>query len=510
MAGILDALRAFFNPAPGFEPSDERGLTFAQMFGTGADEAAWTSTTAGERVDSETAIRNIAVQSAIRLLVNDIGSLPVDAFRKKENGQQELSRPTWVIEPNPSNPNATWEDHVKQTVYGMLTDGNAFTYCFPSVFDVRGIRALAPESVDIKGEPGFGDTVYRVQGVGDLTPAEVVHVPWMLPPGKNRGLNPIEAAKQGIGIALAADQFVASYFGNNAFASGWLEVPAGTDLTNEQIKDILNDLNRKHKGARKAHAIGAITGGASLKQNAYNNRDAQLLELRDSIVEDVARLFGIPPHMLGSQKPGAVGYASVEQRSIDYVTHAVLPIVRRIEIGYSRLLRGQKTYLRFNVEGLKRGDANARAALYTAMLQNKVIRREEVRALEELPFDPTGVGYLETPNNNPPDNSAPTEPEPQRTVPDIHFHHADGNVTVEPAQVTVPVTVEPAAVTAPITVEQGDVRVDVQPAAVTAPITVEPATINVQVPEQRTVQRTVKRNKAGLIESITETPTDGE
>jgi HK97 family phage portal protein len=350
------------------------------------------------------------VQAAIRLIVNDIGSLPVDAFRRQTQGRKELRRPTWVEEPNPLNPNVTWEDHVKQVVFGLLTDGNAFVRVFPNVFNVQGIEVLDPTSVDAK--PFRGNIVYTVKGEGDLSPAEIIHVPWMLLPGKSRGLNPIEAAKQGLGIALASDEFVGSYFGNGAVMSSWIKVPPGVDLTDAQIAQLKSAVRREHVGTRKSHAVGALTGGAELMPFDYNNRDAQLLELRDQIVEDVARLFGIPPHMLGSQKPGAVGYASVEQRSIDYVTHAILPIVKRVEVGYSRLLRGQQTYLKFNVNGLLRGDLQARAAFYSTMLESKVVRREEVREWEDLPFDPEGVGYLETPNNNAPEPPADEPQEP--------------------------------------------------------------------------------------------------
>ena len=399
---LIDALRAFFSPPA----TVQRGLTFQQMWNTGQSE--WTSVAAGVPVDTEQALRLIAVQSAIRLLTNDIGSLPVDAFRTGENGKKELRRPPWVVEPNPLNPNETWEDHVKQVVFSMLSDGNAFTRCFPNVFNPTGIEALDPATVDI--DTFRGSAIYKIRGEEPLTPAEIIHLPWVKRPGKSRGLNPIEAAKQGIGIGIAADEFVGSYFGNGAILSGHLEIPPEAQLTEDQIKSLADGFRKKHVGARKSHAIGALTGGAKFVQNDYNNRDAQLLELRQDIVEEVARLFGIPPHMLGSQRPGAVSYASVEQRSIDYVTHAVLPIVRRIETGYSRLLRGSQTYLRFNLEGLKRGDQNARAVYYQAMLAGKVIRREEVRALEDLPFDSEGVGYLETPNNNPPE--APAEQEP--------------------------------------------------------------------------------------------------
>jgi HK97 family phage portal protein len=412
---LRDALRAFFSPAPGVEPPyipldeviAERGITAEDMWGPSAD--MWRDqVAAGERVDSDTAMRSIAVQAAVRLLVNDIGSLPTDTFRKEGLGRKPISPPVWVEDPNPLDPNETWEDHIKQVVYSLTTTGHSFTRCHPNRFRVEGVEVLDPLNVDI--QPFRGNVVYDVKGVGALSPADIVSIPWILAPGKKRGMNPIEAAKQGIGIALASDQFVGSYFGDGTILSGVIEFPLGVDPTDAQIEGIKKDFKRKHQGARKSHAVGALTGGAMYKPFEVSNRDAQLLELRDQIVEEVARLFGIPPHMLGSQKPGAVGYASVEQRSIDYVTHAVLPIVSRIEKGYSRLMRGQQTYIKFNLNGLLRGDLAARAAYYDSLLNSKIMRREEVRNLEDLPFDAEGVGYLETPNNNAPEPPAPQEP----------------------------------------------------------------------------------------------------
>lgn len=398
MAGLIDALRAWFNPPP----TVQRSLSDA-AWGSGwvpADSAA------GVAVDTERALRSIAVQAAIRLLTNDIASLPVDAFRKVSNQQRtELRKPDWIVQPNPNNPNETWEDHLKQVVFAALTDGNDFTYVFPSIFDPQGLAVLDPKDVDIKGSGPLSETTYDVKGLGKaLTPANIIHIPWLVPAGKKRGLNPIEAAKQGLGVALAADEFVGSYFGNGAVLSGVIEYPVGSEPTPAQVEDLKRDFAKRHVGVRKSHAVGALTGGATFKPFEYNNRDAQLIELRQDIVEEVARLFGIPPHMLGSQRPGAVSYASVEQRSIDYVTHAVLPIVRRIETGYSRLLRGQQTYLKFNLSGLLRADHKTRWESYGVALDKKVIKRDEVRALEDLPFDGE-LGYLETPNNNAPQES---------------------------------------------------------------------------------------------------------
>ena len=421
MPGFLDALRAFFNPPSGFTSPDsvpygtvwiteDRGFTSAND----ADFETRGNSSAGEVVDAESAMGLIAVQAAVRLLVNDIRSLPVDVYRGSGSRRAEISKPAWMLTPNLLNPNYTWTDYVGQIVYSMLTEGESFTRCFPDTRALSGVGVIPATSIlDIKAD-ALQVTYHTATGPA-LTPNEVVHIPWVLPPGKLRGLNPIEAAAEGLGIGLASDRFTGRFFGEGATLSGWIEFPAGAEPTDEQVKGIKADFRRKHQGARRSHAVGALTGGAKYVPFDYNNKDAQLQELRDAIVEDVARLFGIPPHMLGSQKPGAVGYASVEQRSIDYVTHAVLPIVNRIEAGHNRLLRGGETYLKFNVNGLLRGDAQSRATYYGQMAQIKVMRREEIRAFEDLPYDPDSVGYLETPNNNPPDNTPGPDTEPQRS-----------------------------------------------------------------------------------------------
>lgn len=358
------------------------------------------SSTAGIKVDLETALTVVAVQSAIRLLVNDIASLPADALRKTTNGNASLPRPSWMSFPAPLNVNLTWEDHIKQVVFSLLTDGNAFVYCLPSVSNPTELRVLKPTDVSIE-TAGDQSITYKVPKADrPLTGDDILHIPWVLRPGEARGMNPIAAAEESLGIAIAADRYVGGYFGNGATLSGLIKFPTGSEPAPAEIERLKKDFTKKHVGAVKSHAVGALTGGAEWQQIAVNNRDAQLLELREHIVEDVARLFGIPPHMLGSQRPGAVSYASVEQRSLDYTQHAVLPIVSRIERGYRRLFRGQDDFLKFNLNGLLRADSQSRATFYREMLQNKVMPREEVRELEDLKPLATAVGFLETPNNN--------------------------------------------------------------------------------------------------------------
>jgi HK97 family phage portal protein len=207
--------------------------------------------------------------------------------------------------------------------------------------------------------------------------------------------------KRGIGRGIAAEETGARYFGQGSIIGGLVEYPTEAgDPDPEQVKEVLRGLNKRHRGIGKAWALGALTGGAKFHELQMKPSDSQLIQTEEWTLEQFARTLGIPPSMLGSQKPGAVAYASVEQRSIDYVVHAIVPIVQKLEKAYSRLLpRG--SYVKFNVAALMRGDAKTRAEFYQIALQNKWMTRDEVRVFEDM--EPMNLGFLETPNNNPPD-----------------------------------------------------------------------------------------------------------
>lgn len=384
-------------------PAVQRALTYQQLWNTGLDWAP-KNTIAGVSVSMETALNASAVWACVRLLSNDIAGLPLDAYRRlADGGRQPIRLPAFLERPSP-NPNVTRDIYVQMVVTSLLLDGNAFVYVLPDATRPQEVRVLDPGTVTVR--TNGGETTYRVQGSDrELTPEEIVHIPWIILPGKNRGMNPIDAARETIGMSLAADQYGAAYFGNGATLSMALKAPPDRELTDEQIEALQRQFERRHIGARKSHAVGVLTGGLEVVDMAKSNRDSQFLELRRYQVEDVGRLYGVPPHMIGSQEPGAVAYASVEQRSIDYVTHAVQPIVERLETAHERLLRGQRTFVKFNLEGLKRGDQKSRYDAWRVALETKFMTRDEVRAKEDL--EPLGLGFLETPNNNAP---APAEP----------------------------------------------------------------------------------------------------
>jgi HK97 family phage portal protein len=427
---FLDAVARFFAPPVALTPDygepldvavrvmEERSLNWTQLWGSGQDTAP-KNTIAGIGVSMETAMNAPAVWACVRLISGAIAGLPLHAYRGTGNERTEISLPEWIVRPDPLNPNVTRAVHVQQVVTSLLLEGNAFIYL---VGGPSELRVLDPSTVVIEKMDGV-NTTYNVKGADRLlTPADVLHIPYQAFPGKLRGLNPIDAARETIGLTIAAQDYSAAFFGNGATLTGTIEFPAGVEPTQPQIDELIKQFKKKHTGASNSYAIGALTGGATYKPAGPNNRDSQLNELREYQVEDVGRMYGVPPHMIGSQKPGAVAYASVEQRNIDFVTHGLQPVIEKLEDAYERVLRGQRTYFRFNVDGLLRGDNKSRWEAYGIALDKKVIRREEVRAKEDWPYL-GDLGFLETPNNNPPDETPPAEPsdDDERSTPAVQI-----------------------------------------------------------------------------------------
>lgn len=399
---MTSLLRSFLGP----RAADTRAISPTTLWGADLD---WHSgnTIAGVRVDDDTAFQASTVWACVRILSNDISTLPLDAFRSRPTGKQPIDLPAWVERPDPFNPNATRIDWVRDVIVSLLTDGNAFLHFEPSVRLAESVHVWDPYRVRVK--LAADRTVQYLHQDYDrpFGPDEVVHITWIRRPGQLRGMGPVQYASDSLALAIAAEEYGAAYFGNGATLSGYLAVPKDVDLPEEEARKMLGQFRARYTGARRAHAVGALTAGVEFKPLASTNQESQFLELRKHQRDVIAsEIFGIPPHMVGSTDAGAVGLASIEQRSIEYVQHAVAPLVTKIETSLTRALPGPSTYWKFNLSSLLRGDVTSRYAAYATALQNRFMVIDEVRALEDLPpFGGADGGFLNTPNNSAP---APT------------------------------------------------------------------------------------------------------
>jgi HK97 family phage portal protein len=361
------------------QTDEARSISFQSIWGAG-DTFAFT-TEAGTVVDEKTALRVSAFYACVLLISDTISTLPVDCFfREQGNRRPFRPKPEWVDRPDVE---LLRTEHYQQLLVSLLMDGNSFTRIFrDGRGDIANLIVLDPTKVEILRSKE-GELVYRYDGGigGDIPSRDMLHVTEIKRPGYLRGVSRVNELKDSIGLSAALQSFASRFFGQGAVTSGVIEVPGA--LTSEQAKNLVDSFESKHSGYRKSHRPGLLSAGAKYVKTGVNPDEAQMLESRKLAIEEMARIFRVPPAMIGVTTPGAMSYSSVEQNSINFVIHTLRPYLVKIEDAYSRLLPGG-AFLKFNVDGLLRGDFATRVQGYSTGLQAGFYSVDDVRRLEDL------------------------------------------------------------------------------------------------------------------------------
>lgn len=359
---------------------EKRAINFQTLWGAGDDLAEYNQS--GTIVNSETAFKITAVWSAVSLISDTISTLPLDAFIRQDGARYPFRpRPAWVTKPDlDQQPSAFWQ----AVIVSLLIDGNAFIRVFRSGGQVVNLVPLNPHKVQIKRN-GIGRVMFDVQGEArPLNSEEVIFIADLVRPGDIRGMAKVEALKDNFGLSIALESYAARFFSNSATPQGIIEFPG--NLNQEQAENLRRGFDSAHRGLKRSHKTGVLSGGAMWKATGVDPEQSQLENSRRLAVEDVARAFNIPNHMLGVQ--GSTAYASVEQDSIFFVQHTLRPLVQKLETAFSVLLAevpgGENAFLRFNLDGLLRGDSQARANAYSIGLQAGYYTVNDIRRLEDL------------------------------------------------------------------------------------------------------------------------------
>ena len=378
---------------------ESRALSYQTIFRTGLDTFP-SRPESGFFVDADTAMRNPAVWAAQRLITGDVSTLPVEAFVKDETGTRKPLRPKpeWIETPDPFDPSFTRVSHFGEVVLSILQNGNSYTLVEPSVFNPLRLEVLRPQLVNPTKGPGEMSPTYEVSDsrgriIDRLTPANIIHVAPFRKPGQLRGLNPIEAMQEGIGISLAAERYTSRWFLSGASMPGFISTPG--DLTPEQIKEMDREMRKAKGGWRNSGVLGYLTGGASYVPSGISPKDSDLSAIRSFQIEETARAYGIPSHMLGVVSGArSVSPSSIEQLSLDYISHCLRHYIEPIEIGYRRLVPGDATtYLKFNFSGLLRGEILTRYQSYNIGIRDGFLSINDVRKLEDMAPVAGGEAY---------------------------------------------------------------------------------------------------------------------
>lgn len=359
---------------------------------------------AGVPVNEDTAQSLTAVWASVRLIADTIASLPVSVFERRDGVRSPVyPRPTWLTQPDLSDPNSTNYQHWQEVLTSLLLAGNSYTYCVRNesgeVLEVHVLDPFRVKPERVKTEDGT-KILFRVRvenGEMVLDSEDVIHIPLLRRPNQVAGVSPIEACRTAIGSAIAAETYGARWFRSSGVPSGVIEVPS--ELTQEQAVELLDAWKRTHSGVNFANLPGLLTGGAKFTPISLKPADIAWLDARKFGIAEVARIFRVPPFMIGVNEAGSVSYASTEQASIYFVQHTIRPYLEQIESSYARILprgsTGTPTFLRFNVDGLLRGDVASRYTAYATGIQHGFLRVADVRALEDLPpLDDTSLESL--------------------------------------------------------------------------------------------------------------------
>ena len=377
---------------------EKRAISFQTVWGSG--DFVDVQSQSGTVVNSDTAMQLNAVFAAVSLISDTISTLPIDAYIRSQGARYALRpRPVWVTKPD--------VDTTKEAFYGsaivsLLLEGNVFIRVFRNRRgEIVDMKVLNPIDVDIQRN-GQGRLIFNVKGSErTLTQDEIVFIPDVVKPGSVRGISRVEALKENFGLASALEKYAARFFGSGTQTSGVLEVPG--NLTAEQAKSMQEAFDSRHRGWARAHKTAIITGGAQYKPTNVPNDQAQFLDSRRMAVEDVARAFNIPPHLLGL--PGTNTYASVEQNNIAFVTHTLRPIAQKIEGALTALLAEETgkeaAFVKFSLDGLLRADVNARTEAYARGLQSGYYKINDIRRFEDLePIDDPSAETVRVPLAN--------------------------------------------------------------------------------------------------------------
>lgn len=400
---------------------------------------AATETASGVRVTPENALRVSTVYACISLIAETIGSLPSHLLLEREDRRapapvSPLSR-VLTEEPNPElEAGEFWE----QMVGWKLLRGNALAWIdtSPSTGELQALWPIPWNRVTParapSGELAFLVRLGQTERVGDrpsgeefgLLAREVLHF-------RDFGLGPIgisriAQAAEGIGVAVAAEEYQARFYANDARPGGFLVAPGMLDET--AWKRLRNRWKGLHEGAKRAHMVGLLEGGLDWKDAGVPPKDAQFLELRRFQVTDITRWFRVPPHMIGDVERSTSWGTGIEQQGIGFVVYTLTTHISRLErVTRARLLRpvDPALFQRFNVAGLLRGDVKARYEAYAIGRQWGFLSVNDIRRLEDLPPVAGGDTYLQ------PLNMAPSGAEMAELL-EFTRHLASAGVPLEP------------------------------------------------------------------------------
>ena len=352
-------------------------------------------TTSGKPVNERTAMQTTAVYACVRILAEAVASLPLHVYEYQDDGGKKLvhDHPLYYLLHDEPNPEMTSFVFRETLMSHLLIWGNAYAQIIrDGAGRVLGLYPLLPDKMEVqrndKGNIYYvysrnsdENPTFKEYGNIKLKAEDVLHIPGLGFDGLI-GYSPIAMAKNAVGMTLACEEYGASFFANGANPGGVLEHP-GVLKDPSKVRESWNSV---YRGVSNAHKIAVLEEGMKYQQIGIPPEEAQFLETRKFQINEIARLYRIPPHMVGDLDKSS--FSNIEQQSLEFVKYTLDPWVIRWEQSLQRslLLPGEKGkyFIKLNVDGLLRGDYQSRMNGYAVGRQNGWFSANDIREMENM------------------------------------------------------------------------------------------------------------------------------
>ena len=357
---------------------------------------------AGKSVNERSAMQMTAVYACVRILSESIAGLPLHMYRYEDDGSKTkaVEHPLYHLLHDEPNPEMTSFIFRETLMSHLLLWGNAYAQIIRNgKGEVVGLYPLMPDRVRVdRDEHGQLYYEYSVSsddpptnkvGTVRLRPEDVLHVQGISFDGLV-GYSPIAMAKNAIGLGIAAEEYGSKFYANGAAPSGVLEHP-GTLKDPSKVRD---SWNKAFGGSSNSHKVAVLEEGMKYTPISINPSEAQFLETRNFQISEIARIYRVPAHMIGQLDKAT--FSNIEQQSLEFVVYTLRPWITRLEQAMVRRLLSEEEkkdyFIKFNVDGLLRGDYQSRMNGYATARQNGWMSANDIRELENLDRIPAELG----------------------------------------------------------------------------------------------------------------------
>lgn len=354
-------------------------------------------THAGVTVNETSAMRLAAHYACVSLTARVVASFPVQLYERLPNGrkQKAVDHPLYKLLHDQPNPEMTSFGFKEALQANLSNSGKAFAEIVWSRSGYpKELWPIPPTLVSPRRRSSDGKLEYLVNG--ETVPGwKILHIPGLGFDGLN-SFSPVGLFREQIGLGLAAEQFGARFFGEGTNIGGFVEYPS--KLTEDAYTRLKTSVNEKYKGIQNSHGVIILEEGAKYSKIGMNMDDAQFIETQKLNRSTIAMIHGVPPHLIGDLDKAT--FSNIEHQGIEAVVYLFRPWAIRWEQALTaRLLtpkEQERYYVRFNLDGLLRGDTKSRYEAYAIGRQWGWLSVNKILGLEEMdPIGPEGDVHLQ-------------------------------------------------------------------------------------------------------------------